>query len=983
MPNKRHSGKDAFEYVGVRSMSGLRSKSTLVNLTVSSSTIQIIAESIDIIAPQGSTIIITLSGFSFNPGVAERAAAFVTILPSLVRLFQFDGVPLTNQQNGNSTSDASVFAGVKVTDSLRRIKVEISADAGGIPYDFLEFKLVDPISQTTSDAKVVQFNIWCRPGFFMSSNASDLRCLPCDFGQFTPKLHSNTSCQLCPAGFTSASASSFCSPCQPGTYAPVMGSKKCMPCEPGYVASQASVKTCESCPMGSFNPLFGQTKCRPCGNYGYSTQKAAISCVDCPLLTRSASPQSGSIELCECEAGSYRSDLSPGKECKPCPTGAFCHGRTMPPVTRTGFWTSFHDWPEDTVAQYWICDHKGVRNVCLGFPDIRQLEDILKCSYRSVDGVCDEIGLEIYINISNQDKRRCANGYSGRLCSVCEKGSYKSSSGACEKCPAIGVAMIGIAVVIAVFVLIIVAVSSTITTLYIIICWLQLLCCFSNLSISWPPSLAQLWGYLTIFNFNFRVAPSSCLFSSDANWKDAWFFEVLMFCIVVAANAIRWALPYYSSKAKLNSSAARSLIQKRSAVSNGMAVTPGFYRPSRPSSAASSSSREEGSKFRFKDKIHPETSAFIQSDGEILDEVDMPNINPAILEDYASTSDHTGSFTRALEHGYTTEQKLRHEATIEALFHKAAGPQKARSELVSRHGDASDASSAASSLDLAKWEGVSLGELRYIFDSGMWGCLLLMSTFFTFGATTVLKAIACRRWNDKVSILVEDPSISCFTPEHFAIFGMALPMIGVNIILPLFLVAYVLLYGKRKGMLQEEGYCSRYGFLFERYEHEFYWWELVVFSRKAATAVIVVLLHDDIHLQVILLSAMYIFVACLTVYLRPFKQERHNLLEGLLHCSLVVMLFLIFINPTDILLLSQFSAARESFLAFLEIGLLLLMVGVCTHTIRQEMVSSQISLPPAIELMTIRLRTAKTMAQTKLISVVGSLIRRVVEEHQR
>jgi hypothetical protein len=984
MPNQRYSGKDQFEYVGVQTSSGLRSKSVRVNVSVSSAAIQIIAESKDIIAPQGSTFIITLSGFSFHSGVLERSNAFVTVFPSLVRIFQFDGSPFAIQQQANQTSGttrSSVSA--VITDTLRRIRVEILGDAGGIPYDFLEFKLVDPVSNSESIAKVVKFNIWCRPGFYLSSNASDLRCLPCDFGQFTPKMHSNIFCQLCPAGSTSPPASSFCSPCQPGTYAPRLGTKKCMPCEPGYIASQASMKTCDSCPRGSFNPLFGQTKCRQCGNYGYSTQTASTSCFDCPILTRTGNPQSGSIELCECEAGSYRSDLSPGKECKPCPIGAFCHGRTMPPVTRTGFWTSPHDWPEETVAQFWICDHKGVRNVCLGFPDIRQLEDLLKCSYRLVDGLCGEIGLPIYINISNHDQRRCAIGYSGRICSVCENGHYKSSSGTCELCPSVGVVIINIAFVVFAFVCIIIAVSSLVTTLYIIVCWLQLLACFNNLSISWPPALARLWGIVTVFNFNIRVAPSSCLFPSSADWKDAWFLEVLVFFIVIAVNAIRWALPYYSSKAKLNPMAIRSLSPKNSAVSIRVGVAPGFHRPSRPSSAASSDSRESGSKSLFKDKIHPEISVPNELDGDVLDEVDMPNINPAILEDYASTSGHTGSFTCALEHGYTSEQKLRHEATIQQLFHKAAGPQKAVSELVSRHGDASDASSAASSLNLAQWEGVSLGELRFIIDSGVWGCQLLTCTFFTFGAATALKAIACRRLNDKVSILVEDPSVSCFTPEHFGMFGMALPMIGVNICLPMFLTAYIFLYGKKKGVLQDERFCSRYGFLFERYEHEFYWWEIVVFLRKAATAVIVVLLHDDINLQVIMLSSMYIIVACATVYLRPFKQERHNILEGLLHCALAIMLFLIFINPTDILLLSQFSEARESFLVFLQIGMLLFMLAVCTQTIRQEILSSQISVPVALEFVIERLHATKLIVETKVKNILGSLIRRVVDEHQR
>jgi hypothetical protein len=52
MPNKRYAGKDSFEYVGVRTISELSSRSTLVNVTVSPAAIKIIAASIDIIAPE-------------------------------------------------------------------------------------------------------------------------------------------------------------------------------------------------------------------------------------------------------------------------------------------------------------------------------------------------------------------------------------------------------------------------------------------------------------------------------------------------------------------------------------------------------------------------------------------------------------------------------------------------------------------------------------------------------------------------------------------------------------------------------------------------------------------------------------------------------------------------------------------------------------------------------------------------------------------
>jgi hypothetical protein len=63
--------------------------------------------------------------------------------------------------------------------------------------------------------------------------------------------------------------------------------------------------------------------------------------------------------------------------------------------------------------------------------------------------------------------------------------------------------------------------------------------------------------------------------------------------------------------------------------------------------------------------------------------------------------------------------------------------------------------------------------------------------------------------------------------------------------------------------------------------------------------------------------------------------------------------------------------------------MLLMMAGVCTHTIRQEIISSQIVLPAVVQFMAARMLTAKSMVETKVNNIVGNLMRRVVAEHQR
>jgi hypothetical protein len=142
-----------------------------------------------------------------------------------------------------------------------------------------------------------------------------------------------------------------------------------------------------------------------------NTHTGMWRCYDCPALSRTVSQRASNVNQCQCLPGSYTksffdpyvkqiwssngwstangSTVAPstpaiaepwpvrlrqvGANCTECPPGAFCHGRHLPPVAKSGYWTDWRSdnkefWDDVVSPKFYPCDARNVREVCLGYP---------------------------------------------------------------------------------------------------------------------------------------------------------------------------------------------------------------------------------------------------------------------------------------------------------------------------------------------------------------------------------------------------------------------------------------------------------------------------------------------------------------------------------------------------------------------------------------------------------------------------------------
>jgi 5'-nucleotidase len=96
------------------------------------------------------------------------------------------------------------------------------------------------------------------------------------------------------------------------------------------------------------------------------------------------------------------------------------------------------------------------------------------------------------------------------------------------------------------------------------------------------------------------------------------------------------------------------------------------------------------------------------------------------------------------------------------------------------------------------------------------------------------------------SVLVADPALECGSSAHTALqAGAVLGIIGYVIGIPAFF-AWVLWQGKSLSLFDNQDFRDRYGWLFERYESEFFYWELLFLLRRLAFVMISVFVDDGV-----------------------------------------------------------------------------------------------------------------------------------------
>lgn len=169
-------------------------------------------------------------------------------------------------------------------------------------------------------------------------------CVACSPGTFSDAVDPAV-CTPCPAGFfTDASGQTACKPCPAGTFS-TSGSNVCTPCDAGsFSAGQAA--SCSPCVPGTFQPSRGSAACDTCDLQSYNGAAGATSCTLCPTNTaRPFASAPDTVDSCLCIEGTYEpSGKHRGVACSACPDGGMCMGnnpftqRNVDPFPRADYW---------------------------------------------------------------------------------------------------------------------------------------------------------------------------------------------------------------------------------------------------------------------------------------------------------------------------------------------------------------------------------------------------------------------------------------------------------------------------------------------------------------------------------------------------------------------------------------------------------------------------------------------------------------------
>ena len=157
----------------------------------------------------------------------------------------------------------------------------------------------------------------CIPSEYQNQ-PSQIKCSKCAPNTFSAVAARNSSCEICPKGYSSDESSMRCSDCSVGKYGDVAGIS-CKECPIGWYQDSLGQTSCVKCKIGE-KYVSPKVKCQSCevGKYG----TAELKCIDCPRGQFRTFDDSNSHTCTECPTG-YATNFTAKESCSICQRGQY------------------------------------------------------------------------------------------------------------------------------------------------------------------------------------------------------------------------------------------------------------------------------------------------------------------------------------------------------------------------------------------------------------------------------------------------------------------------------------------------------------------------------------------------------------------------------------------------------------------------------------------------------------------------------------
>ena len=261
----------------------------------------------------------------------------------------------------------------------------------------------------------------------------------------------------------------------------------------------------------------------------------------------------------------------------------------------------------------------------------------------------------------------------------------------------------------------------------------------------------------------------------------------------------------------------------------------------------------------------------------------------------------------------------------------------------------------ASGLMGAPWQmGVSWYVRKQYIDLAVRYSIATVTFLFTAAASTTLEVFKWTHQTDHVAVLDEAPDVQLFGQQHTEIFPFALILLPVYVGAPA--IHGALLYlGWLRGSLDDTSFSMRWGYLLDPFERKFWFWSVVISVRKLVFVVCRIFLRNAPYFQTFVPAACVALNMIANYWLRPYRVERHNLLENVLLLCLLCFILLGLLNPLDIVLYHD-EVGREDpgpydFLVFVGVATTMVVSLVASAVvIYADVIDAQLTTPRLVAL---------------------------------
>ena len=127
----------------------------------------------------------------------------------------------------------------------------------------------------------------------------------------------------------------------------------------------------------------------------------------------------------------------------------------------------------------------------------------------------------------------------------------------------------------------------------------------------------------------------------------------------------------------------------------------------------------------------------------------------------------------------------------------------------------------------------------------------------------------CKRLDSDTYYLVSHPDVTCFEGEHLAALILSVIPLVVYVIGAPVGLACVFYIGARQDLLNHPTYSAIFGFLYKRYELEYFWWHFVIILHKGFIVLATVFMLGD-FMQAAVAAIVTMIVVMGNSFARPF-----------------------------------------------------------------------------------------------------------------